>query len=66
MKQPLLETTLVIGDLTGNSDKGKINFPTDYAFELRLEEIDQKINLLIDREAMRNMHLPSKFLKRSH
>ena len=56
MQQPIIETTLVFGDLTGNSDKGwKINFPSDYSFELRVEEIDEKINLLINREAMRNI-----------
>ena len=52
----LLGSTLVIGDLTENSDKGwKINFPTDYSFELKLGEVDQKINLLIQRESMRSI-----------
>lgn len=56
IKQPIIATTLVIGDLTGNSDKGwKINFPTDFYFELRLEDIDYKIDLLIERESMRNI-----------
>lgn len=55
---PIIATTLVIGDLTGNSDKGwKINFPTDFDFQLRLEDIDYKIDLLIERESMRNIAL---------
>jgi hypothetical protein len=53
---PVLATTLVIGDLTGDSDNGwKINFPTDYSFELWVNDIDYKIDLLIDRESMRSI-----------
>lgn len=52
----LLTSTLVIGDLTGNLDNGwKINFPTDYRFQMKLGEVEAKIDLLIERESMRSI-----------
>ncbi|MFN8333492.1 MAG: hypothetical protein U0U09_00100 [Cyclobacteriaceae bacterium] len=55
-KQTIMATTMVIGDLTGNSDQGwKINFPTDYHFMMNISEIHPKIEILIEREALRNL-----------
>ncbi len=51
---PILASTLIIGDLTGTSDKGwKINFPTGYSYQLEIDNISDRIDLLISREAMR-------------